>query len=114
MRKQTALHQSLGIPVTRVGVMAASGCNFSGDVPVADVLDSVADGMAVASEAGIAIRDVTLADSMGWVTPGRVERLVGEVRSRWPDLTIVLHLHDTRGLGIARGLCRAEDGRRTF
>ena len=101
VRKTTATHLALDIPVTRVGVMAAFGCNYEGEVPVAAVLRGIEDGLAIATEAGCAIRDVTLADSMGWVTPGRVERLVGEVRSRWPDLTLVLHLHDTRGLGIA-------------
>ena len=101
VRRTTATHLALGIPVTRVGVMAAFGCNYEGEVPVAAVLRGIEDGLAIATEAGCAIRDVTLADSMGWVTPGRVERLVGEVRSRWPDLTLVLHLHDTRGLGIA-------------
>ncbi|MCC6718122.1 MAG: hydroxymethylglutaryl-CoA lyase, partial [Acetobacteraceae bacterium] len=32
MRKQTALHQSHGIPVNRIGVMAAFGCNYQGDI----------------------------------------------------------------------------------
>ncbi len=38
---------------------------------------------------------------MGWATPARIERVVGAVRSRWPELRLTLHLHDTRGLGIA-------------
>jgi isopropylmalate/homocitrate/citramalate synthase len=32
---------------------------------------------------------------MGWATPLRIERVLGEVRSRWPDMPISLHLHDT-------------------
>ena len=38
---------------------------------------------------------------MGWATPLRIERVIGEVRSRWPDMQIALHLHDTRGLAVA-------------
>ena len=38
---------------------------------------------------------------MGWATPLRIERVLGEVRSRWPDIPIALHLHDTRGLAVA-------------
>ena len=38
---------------------------------------------------------------MGWATPMRIERVLGEVRSRWPDMPIALHLHDTRGLAVA-------------
>ena len=32
MRKQIALHLARGVPVTRIGVMAAFGCNFQGDI----------------------------------------------------------------------------------
>lgn len=28
--------------------------------------------------------------------------MIGAVRERWPDLALGLHLHDTRGLGVAR------------
>src|SRR5436190_11393652 len=38
MRKQTALHLSRGVPVTRIGVMAAFGCNFQGDIAPAQVV----------------------------------------------------------------------------
>jgi len=41
---------------------------------------------------------------LGWATPARIARVIGAVRNRWPDLTITLHLHDTRGLGIACAL----------
>jgi hydroxymethylglutaryl-CoA lyase len=101
MRRQTATHLAAGIPVTRIGIMTAFGCNYSGDVAPADVLSTVADGLAIAAEAGATITDLSLADTMGWATPQRVQRLVGEVRGRWPALRLSLHLHDTRGLGIA-------------
>jgi isopropylmalate/homocitrate/citramalate synthase len=101
MRRQTAVHLAAGVPVTRIGVMAAFGCNYAGDIAPADVLTTVADGLAIAAEAGATIRDLSLADTMGWATPARVERLVGTARERWPELALSLHLHDTRGLGIA-------------
>jgi isopropylmalate/homocitrate/citramalate synthase len=101
MRKQTAAHLEAGVPVTRVGVMAAFGCNYQGDISPGQVVQTVADGLAVAEEAGVAISDVSLADTMGWATPIRIERGVGAVRERWPDLRIGLHLHDTRGLAVA-------------
>jgi hydroxymethylglutaryl-CoA lyase len=41
---------------------------------------------------------------MGWGTPLRIERTVGAVREAWPALTLALHLHDTRGLGIANAM----------
>ncbi|WP_422032945.1 hydroxymethylglutaryl-CoA lyase [Reyranella sp.] len=101
MRAQTALHLSHGIPVTRIGVMAAFGCNFQGEVTVDEVLQGLADGFALADEAGAVITDIGLADTMGWAVPPRIERVVGAVRERWPDQKITLHLHDTRGMGVA-------------
>jgi len=101
MRKQTAAHQAAGVPVTRLGVMAAFGCNYQGDIAPAQVVQTVADGLAVAAEAGVTITDVSLADTMGWATPIRIERGVAAVRERWPEMRIGLHLHDTRGLAVA-------------
>jgi isopropylmalate/homocitrate/citramalate synthase len=101
MRKQTKLHLSKNIPVRRIGVMAAFGCNFQGDIAPAQVLRTLDDGFAIAAESGIAIGSISLSDTMGWATPQRVERLLGDVRSRWPDKRITLHLHDTRGLAVA-------------
>jgi hydroxymethylglutaryl-CoA lyase len=104
MQRQTAAHLAAGIPVERIGVMAAFGCNFAGDITPALVVQTVADGLAIAAEHGQTIRDLSLADTMGWATPARIEKVVGAVRERWPDLTLRLHLHDTRGLGIANAM----------
>jgi isopropylmalate/homocitrate/citramalate synthase len=101
MRKQTALHLENGVPVTRVGVMAAFGCNYQGDITPAQVVSTLEDGFAIAAEAGAKIEIISLADTMGWATPPRIERVLGEVRARWPDKKLSLHLHDTRGLAVA-------------
>jgi hydroxymethylglutaryl-CoA lyase len=101
MRRQTSVHLAAGVAVTRIGVMAAFGCNYAGDISPAQVIATVQDGLGIAAEAGAAISDLSLADTMGWAAPARVERVVAEVRSRWPQLDLSLHLHDTRGLGIA-------------
>jgi isopropylmalate/homocitrate/citramalate synthase len=101
MRKQTVAHLEHGIPVVRIGVMAAFGCNYQGDIEPAQVLRTIEDGLAVAAEHDATIEVISLADTMGWASPMRIERTVGEVRSRWPDVNIALHLHDTRGLAVA-------------
>lgn len=101
MRTLTRTHQEAGVPVTRISIQAAFGCNYAGDVAPAQVVQAVADGMEIAAEAGARITEIALADTMGWGTPTRIERGVGAVRERWPDAPIALHLHDTRGLGIA-------------
>ncbi len=108
MREQCAAHQAAGIGVSKISVMAAFGCNFAGDLSVDDALNAVEDGMQIAADSGASISEIALADTMGWANPGQVRRVVSEVRSRWPTPAIRLHLHDTRGLGIANayaGLC---------
>ena len=101
MKRQAELHVSRGIPVNRVGVMAAFGCNYQGDIAPSQVISTLEDGMKIAEEAGARITYFSLADTMGWGAPHRMERVIGEVRSRWPDMKISLHLHDTRGLAVA-------------
>ena len=101
MKRHAEAHLEHGIPVNRIGVMAAFGCNYQGDIAPATVVDTLADGMAVADETGAAITVFSLADTMGWAAPHRIGSVIGAVRERWPDMTISLHLHDTRGLAVA-------------
>jgi isopropylmalate/homocitrate/citramalate synthase len=101
MRKQTVLHLQHGVKVPRLGIQAAFGCNYQGDISPAQVVRTLEDGLRIAAEAGAQIEILSLADTMGWATPGRIERVLGEVRSRWPEMKLSLHLHDTRGLAVA-------------
>ncbi|WP_027282101.1 hydroxymethylglutaryl-CoA lyase [Roseomonas gilardii] len=101
MRKHVAAHQAAGVPVTRVSLQAAFGCNFSGDVPAAQALAALGRIMGLARELDLPIEKISLADSMGWATPVRVERLVGEVLAKYPEQRLSLHLHDTRGMAIS-------------
>jgi isopropylmalate/homocitrate/citramalate synthase len=101
MKKQTALHLENDVAVPRIGIMAAFGCNYQGDIAPAQVISTLEDGLAIAEETGAEIEYFSLADTMGWATPIRIERVLGEVRSRWPETPIALHLHDTRGLAVA-------------
>ncbi|WP_137179380.1 hydroxymethylglutaryl-CoA lyase [Roseomonas sp. AR75] len=103
-RALTKAHQEAGVAVTRIGIQAAFGCNYMGDVPPELVVRAVQDAYDVARDAGATITELMLADTMGWATPLRIERTVGAVRARWPDVALSLHLHDTRGLGIANAM----------
>jgi isopropylmalate/homocitrate/citramalate synthase len=101
MKKQTELHLANDVPVPRIGVMAAFGCSYQGDIAPSQVIRTLEDGLEIAAEAGAEIKYFSLADTMGWATPVRIERVLGEVRDRWPETPIALHLHDTRGLAVA-------------
>src|SRR5437660_596990 len=66
-------------------------------IPVADKVRLIE----ALAETGFKLTGIKLTDAMGWATPQLVERLIGAIRSKWPDLEIALHLHDTRGTGMA-------------
>lgn len=101
MRKYVHQHRDAGLPIAKIIVMAAFGCNYAGDIAPNTILETVADALSIARDGGLDTRHVTLADSMGWATPKRVAAATGAVRDRWPELEVSLHLHDTRGQGIA-------------
>ena len=113
-RNQIALYLEHRLPVDRLTVMTAFGCNFEGDVPPDQVVASIARILAVATESGVSIRLLNLADTMGWATPLSIKRVVGAVRERWPECQLGLHLHDTRGQGIVNAYAGLEMGVDTF
>src|SRR5262245_662784 len=47
---------------------------------------------------------IYLADTTGVANPDLVRRTVENLRTRWPQARIGLHLHNTRGIGIANAL----------
>jgi hydroxymethylglutaryl-CoA lyase len=74
---------------------------YEGFVPPARVVEMVGQVLDLAAEADIKLQGVYLADTVGWGTPLAMERVIGAVRERWPDLPLALHLHDTRGTGLS-------------
>jgi hydroxymethylglutaryl-CoA lyase len=109
-RTDLALYNSLGVPVENAVVMAAFGCNFEGDVPVARVVSLVETATGIAAEQGVRLKKVSLTDTMAWATPDRIKQAVGAVQDRFPDLSVALHLHDTRGMGVANAYAGLEMG----
>jgi hydroxymethylglutaryl-CoA lyase len=109
-REMAAAYKAAGVAVERGSVMAAFGCNFEGPVPAERVVRLVGDILEVAREAGERIEVMNLSDTMGWATPRLIREVVGAVRERYPDLKMSLHLHDTRGMGIANAMAGLELG----
>ncbi len=114
LHETVAMYKKYNVPVHRGSVMAAFGCNFEGDIPPARVVDLVQQIFDIAAEHGLEIRDISLADTMGWATPASIRRVVGAVRERFPHVRINLHLHDTRGMGIANAYAGLEMGVDSF
>ena len=88
-----------GMPVEWGIILGAFGCNYEGELSTELILQRVQLALDEAEMAGFKLKGIKLTDAMGWATPHSVERLIGAVRNKWPELEIALHLHDTRGTG---------------
>ena len=103
-------YQAAGIPVKQMGFMASFGCNFEGYIYLDHLLDLMGKVIALAEGYGERIQKVKLADTMGWANPEQIKRTVRAIQDKWPELHIHLHLHDTRGLGLANVYAALQEG----
>ena len=88
-----------------VGLSTAFGCTIEGAVPE----DTVVRLAVAAAEAGG--QEFSLSDTTGYADPAQVKRLVRKVKAAvGNDMLTTLHLHNTRGLGLANALAGLEEG----
>lgn len=100
-RRWLERYRAESIPTKWGYVMTAFGCNYEGEIPPHAVVEMVEQMLLLADEFEVQLDSVFLADTVGFAAPSSIERVVGAVRDRWPDLALGLHLHDTRGLAVA-------------
>jgi hydroxymethylglutaryl-CoA lyase len=92
----------------RAGLQCAFGCVYEGQISENAVL-SAAEKMV---QAGAKL--LYLADTTGMATPQSIRNLIKKVKETLPGTQILLHLHDTRGLGLANMFSAYEAGIRYF
>lgn len=92
----------------RAGAQCAFGCVYQGAIPEKELLSAV-EAMAQAGA-----RELNLADTTGMAHPWQVQDVVGKVRDLFPEMKLSLHLHDTRGLGLANMFAGYQAGVRLF
>ncbi|GEN84524.1 hydroxymethylglutaryl-CoA lyase [Sporosarcina luteola] len=93
---------------TCFSVAVSFGCPYEGDVDEENVLQIVRR----IKEAGV--DRIGIADTIGIATPDHVERLMKEVLAIAGDTPVAIHLHDTRGLGLANAYSAYKAGVRIF
>lgn len=79
----------------QITIAAAFGCPFEGEVPLQRVIDMARRA------ADVSPREVALADTIGVAVPAQVAEAVARVAEAIAPLPVRVHLHDTRGTGIA-------------
>ncbi len=100
-RDWVRLYKQNGLTVETAYVMAAFGCNFEGVISQEKVLDDFRFIVRLAEEEEIPVPTLVIADTMGWANPEAVKRMIGGLRELAPGARIGMHIHDTRGLGVA-------------
>lgn len=86
------------------GAVTAWGCPFRGLLPAEEAMAIAAWGVARGA------RIVMFGDTTGMADPASVRRLFTMARAEWPDVELIAHFHDNRGLGIANSLAAIESG----
>ena len=82
----------------------AFGCPFVGSVDPSLVLEWAKRYL------DVGIDSLTLADTVGTATPHQIFGLCKAIVDEFPEIEITLHLHNTRGLGIANALAGIDAG----
>jgi hydroxymethylglutaryl-CoA lyase len=96
-------------PKFEAGISTAFGCSYEGVIP-ADKVVRLAETLM-----GAGCDEVGLSDTTGYANPAQVKELVKRVRQAIGEHALAgLHLHNTRGLGLANVLAGLEVGVRTF
>ncbi len=96
-------------PVLEGGLSTAFGCTLEGHVPVMNVVRLGAALM----EAGC--DEVGLADTTGYANPVQIKTVLRALRAAVGRAAVTsLHLHNTRGLGLANVLAGLDEGITTF
>jgi hydroxymethylglutaryl-CoA lyase len=113
-RRWLELYRHHEVPVHWGYIMTAFGCNFEGPTSTMSLVDHVATILSLAEEADVALDAVFLADTVGMASPKEIADGIFALRSRWPDLELGLHLHDTRGLALANAYAALSLGIRHF
>jgi hydroxymethylglutaryl-CoA lyase len=98
-RPHCALHLSIA---------TAFGCPMEGAVERERVL-ALGDEFAALGVSGISLCDTT-----GMANPKQVRALCEGLEQRWQGVQVTLHLHDTRGMGLANVLAGIAAGVRSF
>jgi hydroxymethylglutaryl-CoA lyase len=85
-------------------IAVAFGCPMSGAVDPASVV------ALARTLAGMGLREIALADTIGIARPAEVSRLVCQVVAAIRPLPVRVHFHDTRGMGVANALAAVAAG----
>ncbi len=92
----------------QAGLQCVFGCVYEGTISQDAVLRSAERLVRTG------VKEISLADTTGMASPSMVQQMVQRIGSEFDGIQISLHLHDTRGLGLANAYSGYEAGVRSF
>jgi hydroxymethylglutaryl-CoA lyase len=102
-REIMAAVEGTGVKVA-CGMATTFGCPFEGFQPLDRIVRFV-DRLI-----GLGVDSIALADTIGMGNPRQIRAVCDEVRARFPKYEFALHLHNTRGMGLANVVSGLEAG----
>jgi hydroxymethylglutaryl-CoA lyase len=109
-RAWVARYRQAGLPIDSAYVMTAFGCSFEGAISEEQLALSLRFVADLELSEGFKLNKFYLADTVGMANPASVQRRVALAREILPHARIGLHLHDTRGIGMANALAALQVG----
>jgi hydroxymethylglutaryl-CoA lyase len=102
-QEMVALARKYGMYV-RAGIQCAFGCVYDGAISLQRVVDMARVFIVQGADA------LALADTTGMADPPAIRRMVTAVHRAAGETPLILHLHDTRGLGLVNLMAALECG----
>jgi hydroxymethylglutaryl-CoA lyase len=103
-------YHAAGLALQAAHIFTAFGCHYEGYVTPERCVSTLGALLQACAEAGQMPAVVYLCDTVGAANPQSVRQTLDLARSRWPQIEFALHLHDTRGMGLANVLAGLEMG----
>ncbi len=101
--KMIAAAKSRGMHI-RAGVQCSFGCLYDGEIGPEEVLRIIEGYL----EQGVDV--ICLSDTTGMATPTKLDRILEKAIPMAGDVPVMLHLHDTRGLGLVNVMTALSHG----
>jgi len=104
LKKILELKEKYSDLIVKAGMATVFGCPFEGKIKPEVTLNFIRQFYK------LGIRDMSMADTVGFGNPNEVKEMCRLCATEFPDVTFSIHLHNTRGLGLANSLAAYEAG----
>lgn len=101
------IHEVQGVEI-RLALACAFGSPFDDEVPISQVRRICKEVFS------LGVKWIGLADSAGVSTPVNTRKIIKALKEDFPVESFSVHLHDTRGMGIANAYVALEEGVTNF